>query len=232
MLSLLINVVIPAVIMLRLSGEDRLGPVNALLIALAFPFFYGAYSLYKERKVDWLPVIGLVSILISGGVGLLKLPASYIAIKEAAVPGLIAVAILVSAWLRKPLARLFLEQVLDTERVHGALRERGTFEEYERRTSIATWLLAGAFLLSAVLNFVLAKIVVTADGGTQQFTEQLGEMTALSFPVIVVPTMAVLMGTLFYVMSTIKKLTGLEGDEVLRQPNRKRPVTAAPREPQ
>jgi hypothetical protein len=228
MLSLLINVVAPTVIMIWFADEDKLGPVNALLLALAFPFVYGIYSMIKDRKIGWLPIVGLVSILISGGVGLLKLPAEWIAVKEAMIPAILALAILVSAWIGKPLARVFLDQMLDKERVHAALHEQGTFEEYERRTSVATWLLAGAFFLSAALNYILAKIVVTADGGSQEFTEQMGRMTALSYPVITVPVMLVLIFTIMYIMTTVSKLTGLEAEHVMRQKGRKKNAAAEP----
>jgi hypothetical protein len=228
MLSLLINVIAPTVIMMRFADEDKLGPVNALLLALAFPFVYGVYSMAKERKVGWLPIVGLVSILISGGVGLLELPAEWIAVKEAMIPAVLALAILVSAWIGKPLARVFLDQMLDKERVHAALHERGTFEEYERRTGIATWLLASAFFLSAALNFILAKIVVTADGGTEEFTRQMGRMTALSFPVITIPVMIVLIGTILYIMTTVSKLTGMEAEQVLRQQGKKKDAEPTP----
>ena len=228
MISLLVNVVAPTVIMMRLADEDRLGPVRALLLALAFPFVFGVWQMVRERKVGWLPVVGLVSILISGGVGLLELPAEWIAVKEAMVPALLALAILVSGWIGRPLARVFLDQMLDRERVQAALRERGMEAEYERRTTVATWLLAGAFALSAVLNFALARIVVTADGGTQAFTEQMGRMTALSFPVITIPVMIVLIGTVLYIMTTVSKLTGLEAEQVLRQQGRKADANAEP----
>jgi len=222
MLSLVLNIVLPTVIMMRFASEDKLGPVNALLVALAFPLIYGVYGMVKERKIGWMPVVGLVSILISGGVGLLKLPAEWIAVKEATIPLILALAILISAWIGKPLARLFLNQILDKDRVYAALEERGTADEYERRTAVATWLLASAFLLSAVLNFVLARVVVTADGGTQQYTEQLGRMTALSFPVITIPVFIVLTITIFYIMNTVSKLTGLESEDVLRDPKKER----------
>ncbi len=147
MLSLLLNIIAPTVIMMRFASEDKLGPVTALLVALAFPFVYGVYGMIRERKIGWMPIVGLVSILISGGVGLLKLPAEWIAVKEATIPLILALAIIVSSWIGKPLARIFLDQILDKERVYKALRERGAFEEYERRTTIATWLLASAFFI-------------------------------------------------------------------------------------
>lgn len=227
MISILLNIIAPTIIMMRFAGEDKLGAINALLVALAFPLFYGIYEMAKSRKVGWMPIVGLVSILITGGIGLLKLPAEWIAIKEAMIPAILATAIIVSSWIGKPLARVFLDQMLDKERVYAALHEQGTFDEYERRTAVATWLLAGAFFLSAGLNFVLATIVVTADGGTQQYTEQMGRMTALSFPVITVPVFIVLMVTIFYIMNTVSKLTGLEPENVLR--NRKKENAQAER---
>lgn len=132
------------------------------------------------------------------------------------IPAILALAILISAWIGKPLARVFLDQILDKERVHAELEKSGNLHEYERRTSVATWLLAGAFFLSAALNFVLATIVVTADGGTEAYTQQMGRMTALSFPVITIPVFIVLTGTIFYIMNTVSKLTGLEAEDVLR----------------
>jgi hypothetical protein len=216
MISILINIVLPTIIMTRFSGEDQLGAIGALLVALAFPFLYAIYEMAKQKKVGWMPIIGLVSILITGGIGLLKLPAEWIAIKEAMIPAILAFAIIISAWIGKPLARVFLDQILNKERVHAELEKRGNVHEYERRTAVATWLLAGAFFLSAALNFILATIVVTADGGTQEYTQQMGRMTALSFPVITIPVFIVLTGTIFYIMSTVSKLTGLEAEDVLR----------------
>jgi hypothetical protein len=218
MISILVNVVIPTIIMSRFAGEDKLGAVGALLVALAFPFVYAVYEMAREKKVGWMPIIGLVSIIISGGIGLLKLPAEWIAVKEAMIPALLALAILVSAWIGKPLARVFLDNMLNKERVHAALEESGNLHEYERRTAIATWLLAGAFFLSAALNFILATIVVTADGGTEKYTQQMGRMTALSFPVITIPVFIVLTGTIFYIMNTVSKLTGLDAEDVIRDP--------------
>lgn len=216
MISLVINILIPTVIMMRFAGEDHLGAVNALLVALAFPFLYGTWEMVKTRKVGWVPILGLVSIGISGGIGLLKLPASWIAVKEAMIPGILALAILVSAWIGKPLARVFLDAIIDKDRVYPILEEQNKMDDYDRRTAVATWMLAGTFILSATLNFILARIVVTADGGTQQYTEQLGRMTALSFPVITIPVFISLTASIFYIMATLSKLTGLEMDEVLK----------------
>lgn len=222
MLNLLINVVIPTVIMIRFSDEDKLGGVGAMLVALAFPLLFGIYNIFKVRKIGWIPILGIVSILLSGGFNLLKFPPEWIAVKEASIPFVLALTILVSAWINRPLARIFLNQMLDRETVDKALHERGTYDQYEKRTAIATYLLAFAFLLSAMLNFVLARIVVTSDPQTPEYTKEIGRMTGLSFPVITIPVMLVLMGTIIYVMMTVSKLTGLEAEKVLRQPGGKK----------
>jgi hypothetical protein len=49
LIELLVNIVIPSVILMKFSGPDDLGVVNALLLALAFPLFWGARSLAREH---------------------------------------------------------------------------------------------------------------------------------------------------------------------------------------
>lgn len=217
MFNLLFTIVLPVVILTWFSGEDRLGPDWGLAIALAFPIAFAGYELVRDRKIGMAPIVGVIGVLLTGGFRLFEIPPKWFAIKEAAVPAALALAILVSAWIGRPLARVFLDQMLDREGVHAALAERGTAEEYERRTSKATYLLASAFVLSGILNFALARIVVTSEPGTDAFNSELGRMTALSYPVITVPVMIVLVGTIFYVLSTVTKLTGLEAEQAMRQ---------------
>lgn len=221
LLNLIFTIVIPVIILTRFSGEDQLGIVGGILVALAFPIAFGLYSVIRERRIGWMPVVGIVSVLLTGGIALLELPPEWLAIKEAAVPAVLAIAILVSAWIGRPLARIFLDLMLDKERIDVALAERNTTDEYLRRTGIATYLLAGAFLLSAILNYVLARVVVTSPAGTEAFNSELGRMTALSFPVITLPVTIVLTGTIFYIMMTVSRLTGLEPEEVLKQKPKK-----------
>ena len=217
MLNLLLTLVIPVVILTRFSGEDQLGPDRGLALALAFPVGFAIYELIRQRKISAAPIIGVVSVLLTGGFRLFEIPPRWFAIKEAAIPAILALAILISAWIGRPLARVFLNQMLDSERVGAALAERGTTAEYERRTSKATYLLASAFVLSAALNFVLARIVVTSDPGTDAFNQELGRMTALSYPVITLPVMIVLVGTILYVLSTVSKLTGMDAEEAMKK---------------
>jgi len=232
--SLALTVIIPVVILTWFSGDDRLGPERAFVLALLFPLTYAVVELVRSRRIGFNPIIGVVSVLLTGGIGLLKLDPQWIAFKEAVVPLALALAILISSWIGRPLARIFLDKVLDRPRVDAALAARGTAEAYERKTSVATYLLASAFVLSAVLNFTLAKIVVTSEAGTEAFNRELGRMTALSFPVITLPVMLTLIGTMVYIIRTVTNLTGLDMEQVIRSGQNTRddqPTTTPEREP-
>jgi len=60
-------------------------------------------------------------------------------------------------------------------------------------------------------------MIVVSPAGTTAFNEELGRMTALSFPVIAVPSVIVLTIAVMYLLSGITKLTGLEAQDLLRK---------------
>ena len=76
--------------------------------------------------------------------------------------------------------------------------------------------MAGSFVLSALLNFGLARYMLTSPAGTPEFNAQLGRMNVLSWPVIVLPSMVVTMIIFWQLMSGIKRLTGLGLEEIMR----------------
>jgi hypothetical protein len=213
-----VTIVVPAVILMQLSGEARLGPLPALMLALSFPLGWGLWDGWRRRKLSWLAVLGVASTLLTGGIGLLKLDAQWLAVKEAAVPALIGLAVLGSNWTRWPLIRVlvFNPTLFDVERVHAALEARRTAVQFELRLRTGTLLLAGTFFFSAVMNYVLARWIVTSPAGTEAFNEELGRLTLLSYPVIAVPSMVMMMALLFWLARGAKALTGLDLGDMLR----------------
>lgn len=218
LLEIGITILVPALILMQLSGEARLGPTRALLLALAFPLGWGMWDGWRRHKLNWLAVLGVVSTLLTGGIGLLALDAQWLAVKEAAVPGLIGLVILGSTWTRNPLIRLlvFNATLFDTDRVHKALAERQTEAAFETRLRTGTVLLACTFFFSSVMNYVLARWVVTSPAGTEAFNEELGRMTLLSYPVIAIPSTVMMMALLFWLARGAKSLTGLDLGDMLR----------------
>jgi hypothetical protein len=218
LIELAVTIVLPAVILMKLSGDNRLGTINALMLALAFPLVWGLWEAIGKRKVSWMSVLGVVSTLLTGGIGLLALDAKWLAVKEAAVPGLIGLVILVSSWTATPLIRLlvFNAKLFDVDRVNQALEAKNNTTAFEQRLRRGTVLLAGTFFFSAVANYLLARYVVTSPAGTTAFNEELGRLTLLSYPVIALPSMAMMMGLMFWLARGAKKLTGLDLGDMLQ----------------
>ena len=217
LVNLLFNIILPTLILTKLSSAEYLGTTNGILVALAFPIVYGARDMLSKGKVNLFSVLGIFSIALTGGISLLGLSPKYLAIKEATIPLIIGLATLVSLKTPYPLVKTFLynDSILDTQTIGNALRHRGTSADFDRRLYVASWLIAGSFFLSATLNYLLAVTIVTAMPGTVEYNEQLGKMTALSFPVIALPATLVMMGALFYLFKGITSLTGLSLDEVV-----------------
>ena len=218
-LELIICVILPTVILKYLSGEDSLGPVYALIFGLSFPLLFGIYQFIKEKKFGFIPALGFISILLTSGIGLLELDAKYIAIKEAAIPLIIAIGTIVSLKTQYPLVKTFIynDKILQIDKVDDALAKSNNQGAFEQVLRTATYILAGSFLLSATLNYGLAKYIVVAPSGTAEFNDQLGTMNLLSYPVITVPCVIVMIYAMFYLFKHIKRLTGLEFDDIIHQ---------------
>ena len=219
LIELLITLILPSFILMKLSGPEDLGILNALLLALAFPLFWGAWSLFRERKVNMLAVLGLCSILLTGGIGVLQLDPQWLAVKEAAIPGLIGLAVVVSAFTGKPLVRVLLlsPALMNVERIQENLQQRGNTLAFETRLKFVTWMLGGSFLFSSVMNYFLATWVVTSPAGTQAFNEELGHMNLLSYPVIALPSMLIMLALFYYLARSLNQLAGLKLSEALKR---------------
>ncbi len=218
--NLLANIVIPAIILMKgakLSERYDLGlnSVHILIIALSLPFVYGLYDLIIKKEKNFISVLGFVSILLSGIVGVLKLSTDLIAIKEAAIPFIIGCVIYFSNYTKMPLAPKFLyhDDIFNKPEINEHL-EANQQEELDQRIKKASFYLFLSFMLSAVLNFVLAKYFVKSPTGTEAFNDELGKMTLYSYPIIVIPSMLIMFGIIRYVYISIKQLTGLGSEEI------------------
>ena len=219
LLNLVCNIILPTLILTKFSGEDYLGIKLAIIVALTFPLVYGLHDFITRGKLNFFSALGVVSVSLTGGISLLEMDAIYIAIKEASIPGILGVATLVSLKTSQPLIHTFIlnDKVFDVSRINQALEANACQAKFDQLLINASWILAGSFFLSSLLNYLLAVIILTAEPGTVSFNEQLGKMTALSFPVIALPAMTVMMDNIFYLFRGIKKLTGLDLESIVKQ---------------
>lgn len=217
LVSILFNIVLPFVVLSKLTSEDRLGPTYGLLVALAFPVLYFLYDWMKNRNTSFVAILGFVSVFLTGVIGMLELPSEWIAYKEASVPFLIGCAILISLKTKYPLVRkmLYNDTMMDVERVDAILDEKNLRGEFDRILVNSSYLLAASFLLSTITNFCLAKYLIHSPSGTEEFAQELAKMTALSFPVNALPATVVMMFALWYLIKNLTRLTGLKMEEML-----------------
>jgi intracellular septation protein A len=220
-LELIFNIVIPSVILMKLSGAEYLGSVYALVVALFFPIGYGLYDFIKNKSINFISLLGFLSTLLTGGIGLFELDVEWLAIKEAAIPLVIGLVTLMSSFWGKPLiAKILLNPVLfNLDLIYQTLSNQGKTDNFKAKIQRANHLLAITFVFSATMNYLLARWIVVSPAGTTKFNEQLGEMTMLSYPVIAIPSMVMLAAIIFYVVRSLMKLTGLKWEQILNSEN-------------
>ena len=218
-IDLLVSIIIPSIILMKFSGENDLGAAGGLITALAFPLGWGVFELIRYRKFNFIALLGLISVFLTGGIGLFELDNKWLAIKEAAVPSIIGLVVFGSTFTRFPLVKtlLFNPKVMNVEKIKQRLEDKNSTAAFEIRMMKANYLFSGTFVFSAIMNFILAKWIVTSPSGSSAFNEELGQMTLYSYPMIAIPSM-VMMGAIFYYLwRTIHGLTGLELEEILAE---------------
>jgi hypothetical protein len=221
--NILMNIAIPTLILIKLSGDTfmdhpwGLGPKWALIVALAFPIGYGIKDFISQRKLNLFSGLGIISVLLTGGISLMHLDTKYYAIKEAAIPAIIGLIFIISTKTRYPLVRTFIynENLLKVDKIASILKERGNEEKFERTLRNGSYLLAFSYFVCAVLNYVLAKMIVVSPTGTPEFNVEIGKMHMVGLGVIVVPSILFLAATLFYIFRDIRLLTGLTLEEAM-----------------
>ncbi len=224
-LNLCFNIVAPSVLLIKgkrileLCGVESWDSANVwiFVVSLAFPTLYGLWDLSRRRKWNIISAIGILSVLLTGGVGLFKLSKEVMIIKEGTVPLVIGAAVLATAPTRRPLAKMLImnESVMDVKKIESALDERGTREEFDSALKGATYVVALSFVLSSVLNFALASWIFKSPAGTEEFNAEVGRMTALSFPVIALPATIIMFFAVYKIFGAITRCTGLKIEEIV-----------------
>lgn len=153
LLEIAVTLLIPSLILMQFSKPEHLGAADALVLALAFPFGWDLRELARSRRFSLFAGLGIVSLLLIGGIGQMELDIQWLAVKEAAIPGMLGLIVAGSALTRMPLVRV----LLDTGKIDAALTERGNLPAFETRLRGATW-------------------IVTSPAGSAAFNEELGRL--------------------------------------------------------
>ena len=243
--NIIVNVLIPIAALTMMSDDPAiremdgdkvrmwdLGPIKALCLALALPILYGLWFFIKYKKLNFFSVVGLASVLLTGGLtlylwqedGSIRSSAPVLfGIKEGSIPLILGLAILASHWTKTPLLNTFLysPQIFDIKKIEKHVSERGTLEAYGKLLFVCTICFATSFLISTVANFLLAQHFlggIDFDDKTaarQEYNKGVGKLTGWGFIAIGIPILVILMFVMWHLVNGIKKLTGLETDDIL-----------------
>lgn len=219
--NILLNVLLPVTVLSLCSKKDGMlgiGPTWALIVAVALPVGYQIYDFIQRRKWNLFSVIGMVSVLFTGGLGLMRMSAQTFAWKEASVPLILAVLIYMSGRGKKPLVRALLlnPDIVDVQKVEGAIDAHQARPAFDQLLRTSTLLLTASMLLSAVLNYALALFFLTGTEHDEElYNSAIAKQTGWGWLVIGVPTMAMMLFAMFRLFKGLKRLTGLDTDQIL-----------------
>ena len=166
-----------------LLEKDAAKPIYFFLAALALPLAYGIWDLAKKRKFSLFAALGILNVLLTGTIGLFELSREWIIAKEAGIPALLGLAVLISAYTPRPLAGVLVynDAILDTQKVGAALEERGNSKKFSAVLKTATILVSASFFASAAIQFFHARAIYTEGASPEEFNAQVGRMTWISF---------------------------------------------------
>jgi len=214
-LELVLTVGAPTVVLVFFSGDAWLGPLWGLLVALAFPFAHGVYTMVRTRTVSAVTVVVLISVLLTGGIGVLKLDVRWFAYKEAIVPFLFGLGLVASVRTPWPVVPTLLEPLLDGPKVDRLLADRGEVANHERAMMRATWQMGAVLVLNALITFAFARFMVHSPTGSEAFSAELGRYTGWSLLVVALPSTAGMVWILRGLLIGLEERTGVYAEDLL-----------------
>ena len=229
-ISIFFNLVIPVVILK--NGNNLLGfeknligietSVLVLIFALLFPLFYFLNDLRINTKVNFISILGFVNVLLTGLIGIFGekygISRNWFIIKESIIPLIIGLLVLLSMKSKTPLVKelIYNPVLFNIKKINENFPENSN-DDFNKIFYHSTYLISASFLLSSIIQFFLASFIVTVDPGHSDFNNQVGTMTWVSYFVVMAPCMSMFGFALWKLIVGIKRITGLETDQILNK---------------
>lgn len=216
--DLLLTVVLPSAALEWLSVPSRLGPFWALVVASLLPLGFGLYCYVTRSGLNFFSVLGLVAVIVTGGLGLLKLDAFWFAIKEVSVPVFLGLAFPLSHRWGRPLIEsvLLTPQIVNRAAVQKALVTPMQQQSFDALLLRASWGMGSGMLLSAAGNFALAlHLLGGKEPGSEAFVKSIGTLNWAGFLIIGIPLFGIMFIVLVWFLRALQRLTGLDRDDLM-----------------
>ena len=217
LLQFIVNFAIPIFILTRFSSESQLGPIKSMLLALAFPVAFEIYNIHKRKKLSMLSIVAICGIVVTGAISLLGLSEGWLAIRRSVPYLAVALAVIVSILIKRPLLNLLLKHVIDMERVDAAARKNQTLHTLNQHINRTGYIVSTLFFITSIASYALTRIVITNNAGTSKFNEEYARLRLLSIPLITLPLLIGFVATIMYLLAKAENLTGLQTEELLKK---------------
>ena len=234
LLDIVVNVIAPVMILSFMSKDEgklwHLGPVIAMSIALILPLTFGIWHFIKHKKLNLFSCIGLFAILLTG---LITIYLFYnessrqhvgiiFGIKEAVQPLVIGSLFIITHKMSSPLLNTFLynDAVFDVKRIEKSVKEKNTNPDYRSLLWKCSLIMFSSFCVSAAANLALSlyffrNLSPDIENWKVEYNEIVGKITGWGFLVIGAPFIFVMAFILYFMLKGLKKVTGLETEEIL-----------------
>ncbi len=216
--DLILTIVLPSLVLDQLSDPARLGPAGALIVSLLFPVAFAGWCWWKGTGWNLFSILGFITILLSGGLGLMKLDAFWFAVKESVMPLALGAAFPVSCWLGKPLINALILQphIFNLRALNSALDSPEKLTRYRHTLLRGSWFLGIAAIISSIGNFLLALWLLRGkEPGSEAFVKGIGSLNWASAIVIGVPLCALMLAVFIWLIRQFQIITGLERADMM-----------------
>jgi hypothetical protein len=218
LVDILLTVILPSAALEWLSPANRLGPFWALALASALPIGFGIYCWRIKAGLNFFSILGLIAVILTGGLGLLKLDALWFAIKEASVPLVLGLAFPLSHLWGKPVVKsiLFAPHIINEAVVTKAIKTPEQSKALDQLMWRAALGLGGMTMCSAIANFALAMYLLgDKTPGSEPYVKAIGTLNWGGLVVIGLPLMVVMMIIVMRFLKGLQTITGLEQADIM-----------------
>ena len=201
---------------MRFSSASSLGPIKAMLLALAFPVAFELRSIYLRHKVSVLSLVSIGGIFVTGAISLLGLSEGWLAIRRSLPYFAISLALLIAMAFRYPLVDMLLARALHMDKAKAAAEKNHNKKLLDKAVRNAALSFVLLFLAIGVSSYILTRINISAPPKTELFNSQYARLRILALPFTTLPTFVGIAGIFVYLVFRIEKLTGIESTELMK----------------
>ena len=223
-----INILVPVVILNQSAKWNfELAAELGLVLGLLPPVVYGLWDWFKNNNKNGMSALGIINVLFTGGLAILNVEPYWFVIKEAFFPFILGAAVFLSELVSKePFFSKMLRQAdaFDWDKISEAVSQKNLESQLNKLLVNCNRLFATSFMISSALNYWLADkifrgIPVEMEPVARKLmlNEQIAEMTWKGWVVIALPLMFFMAAVFWYLFNSLKKITGLELEGLMRE---------------